>query len=83
MDTTQSCLSPLCLQPVSAGPSGSGGGGVLGSIVAPLMWLVSLVVALFKFLGGLLPTPAARGDGSGQGAPPQEETQEGRWVGTS
>ena len=82
MYTPQSCLS-LCLQPVSSGPSGSGG-GVLGSIAAALMWLVSLVVTLFKSLGSLLPAPAAPpGDGSGQGPPPQREPREGRWGGMS
>ena len=68
---------------MSAGPSGSGG-GVLGSIAAGLMWLVSLMVTLFKSLGSLLPAPTAPpGDGSGQGPPPQREPQEGRWGGMS
>ena len=57
---------------------------MLGSIAAALMWLVSLVVILFKSLGSLLPAPAAPpGDGSGQGPPLQREPREGRWGGMS
>ena len=45
--------------------------------------IVYRILVCVGFRGSLLPAPAAPGDGSGQGAPPQEETQEGRWVGTS